>query len=127
MSKGILTQNGVHLNEHEYKTIKTLLNNGYDVELIPPSQVKGIHLPDIYMNSVAWEIKSPEGKGKNTILHNLQSAKKQSHNVIIDLRRCGLSESVAIKELKNLFDRSKSLRRMLVITKSEEILDLQEV
>ena len=87
MKKGILIQNKVHLKEHEYKTVKLLLENGYDIELIPPSVIKGLRMPDIMMKGVAWEIKSPEGNGKNTIKNTAQNASHQSENIIIDLRR----------------------------------------
>ncbi|MEE3485492.1 MAG: hypothetical protein VZQ98_14375 [Bacteroidales bacterium] len=126
MNKGILTQNGVHLANHEYNTVKTLLDNGFDVELIPPSQIKGLHLPDVTINGVPWEIKSPEGKSKNTIKHNLQIAKEQSTNVIIDLARCGLSEEDAINGIEREFRLSKRLRQLKIITKSKEILDFSK-
>ena len=32
MEKGRLTQNGVHLQEHEYATIKLFLDKGFDIE-----------------------------------------------------------------------------------------------
>jgi hypothetical protein len=46
MNKGKLIQNGVHLQEHEYATVKFFLELGYDIELIPPSQIKSLHSPD---------------------------------------------------------------------------------
>ena len=126
MDKGKLTQNGVHLADHEYKTVKTLLENGFDVELIPPSQIKGLHLPDITINGVPREIKSPEGKSKNTIKHNMQLAKEQSTNVIIDLARCGLPEEEAIKKIEQEFKLSKRLRQLKIIKKSKIILDFSK-
>ncbi len=123
MNKGIFTQNGVHLADHEYSTVKFLLNQGFDITLIPPLQVKGMNTPDIAINGVVWEIKSPTGGSKHTIKHNLQNAKHQSSNVIVDLRRCKLSDDQAIRELKHHFQLSKRLRRMKIITKSDEILD----
>ena len=45
MEKGKLKQNGVHLEEHEYNTVKYLLESGYDVELIPPSKIKHLQMP----------------------------------------------------------------------------------
>jgi len=45
MEKGKLKQNGVHLEEHEYNTVKYLLESGYDVELIPPSKIKHPQMP----------------------------------------------------------------------------------
>ena len=82
-----------------------------------------MNTPDIAINGVVWEIKSPTGGSKHTIKHNLQNAKHQSSNVIVDLRRCKLSDDQAIRELKHHFQLSKRLRRMKIITKSDEILD----
>ena len=49
MKKGTLKTNGVHLRDHEYATVKLLLENGYDVELVPPSQINGLRMPDIML------------------------------------------------------------------------------
>ena len=124
--QGTLKQNGVHLREHEYQTVKTLLNKGFDVELIPPSQIKGLPMPDIMMSGIPWEIKSPNGKGKNTIKHILQKAKHQSDSIIVDLRRSQLDEDLIITELKHHYQLSKRLRRMKIITKNDEILDFSK-
>lgn len=124
MEKGKLKQNGVHLQEHEYATVKLLLENGYDIELIPPSQIKGLHLPDIMMQGIPWEIKSPKGKGKNTIRHTFLNGGLQSCNIIIDLRRTKMSTDQALKEIRYYFRLSKTIRRVMVILDSKEILDL---
>lgn len=123
MKKGILIQNKVHLKEHEYKTVKLLLENGYDIELIPPSAIKGLRMPDIMMIGVPWEIKSPEGNGKNTIKNTVQNASHQSENIIIDLRRTKIPQEQALKEIDRYFRLSKRLRRIIIITKDEIILD----
>ena len=44
MGKGKLKQNGVHLMKHEYDTVSVLLENGYDITLIPPSMIKGVKM-----------------------------------------------------------------------------------
>ena len=85
-----------------------------------------MNTPDVGMNGVTWEIKSPTGGGKYTIKHTLQNAKHQSSNIIVDLRRCKLSDNQAVKELEHHFSLSKRLRRMKVITKAEEILDYEK-
>ena len=46
MPKGILIQNGVHLEKHEYETVKILLNHGFNIELIPPSRIKNLRMPE---------------------------------------------------------------------------------
>lgn len=121
MSTGILKTNGVHLEDHEYATVKLLLSTGLDIELIPTSQVKGMRTPDISINGILREIKAPIGNGKNTIKHTLQNASHQSNNVIIDLRRCKLPQDQAIKDLAQRFNLSKRIRRMKIITIDEKI------
>lgn len=123
MKRGTLTQNGVHLAAHEFATVKLFLENGFDVELIPPSQIKGLRMPDIILQGIPWEMKAPEGSGKNTIRHTLQNAGHQSSNIIVDLRRCKLAHAQALKELHYYFKLSKRIRRMKVVTKAEKILD----
>lgn len=115
-SPGTLRQNGVHLQEHEFATIKALLEKGLDVELIPPSQIKGVFLPDVLINGIPWEIKAPEGNSKKTIKHNIQNALHQSPNIILDLRRCKLDASIAINSARREFFMSKRARRMIIIT-----------
>ena len=123
MKKGNLTQNGVHLKEHEYATVRLLLEAGYDVELIPPSKIKGLKMPDIMLSGVAWEMKSPEGNGRRTLQNTFQTAAHQSNSIIIDLRRCVIPETSAIKELEKQFKLSKRIRRMKIIKKDEIIVD----
>ena len=126
METGTLKTNGVHLEEHEYATVKLLLNQGYNIELIPTSQVKGMRTPDISVNGVLWEINSPTGNSKNTIKHTLQNASHQANNVIVDLRRCKLPEDQAIKDLEQRYRLSKRIRRMKIVTKDEKIIDLNK-
>lgn len=127
MNNGTLRQNGVHLQEHEYSTVKFLLNKGFDIELIPPSQTKGQKTADIIMNGKTWEMKSPVGSGKNTLRHIIQNAGHQSRNVIVDLRRCKLSRDTSLKELAYYFKLSKRIRRLIIIiVDDEEIIDYQK-
>ena len=126
MEIGQFKQNGVHLEEHEYNTVKLLLNCGYDIELIPASTVKGFKMPDLVMQGQLWEMKSPQGGGKKTIENTLQTAAKQGKNIIIDLRRCKVDEIQAIKDVQRYFSDSKIIRHIIIITKEELILDLKK-
>ena len=85
-----------------------------------------MNTPDIQMEGVVWEMKSPTGGGKHTIKHNMQNAKHQSRNVIIDLRRCKWPEDKAIKEIERHFNLSKRFQRMKIITNSENLLDYRK-
>ena len=126
MGKGKLIQNRVHLEEHEYNTVKYLLESGYDVELIPPSKIKHLQMPDIILQGVPWEMKSPVEAGKYTIKNIVQNASHQSVNIIIDLRRCKMMDDEAIRKIRHYFDLSKRIRRIKIITKTAEIIDFSK-
>ena len=123
MEKGLLKQNGVHLQEHEYKTVKLFLEKGIDVELIPQSRITKLRQPDIMMGGVAWEIKAPMGTGKNNIENTLQGASGQSRNIIVDLSRSKMYEEEAIKGYGQYFKNSKRIKRLKIIKKNREIVD----
>ncbi len=118
--------NGVHLQEHEFKTVKILLSQGHNIELIPPSRIKGMRTPDMVMDGKMWEMKSPEGNSKRTIMNTIQNASHQAVNIIIDLQRCKLEESKALEEIKHHFSLSKRIRKIKIITKNQEIIDLNK-
>lgn len=123
MEKGKLEQNKVHLQDHEWNTVKLLLENGYDISLIPPIEGERVKTPDMDMSGVIWEMKSPEGKSRNTIKHTFQNAGHQSSNLIIDLQRCKLTDEEALKDIQYHFNISKRIKRLKVVTKDKKILD----
>lgn len=55
MEKGTLKTNSVHLQTHEFHTVKLLLESGADIELVPTSQIKGLKMPDVMINGIPWE------------------------------------------------------------------------
>ena len=72
-----------------------------------------------------WELKSPLGDGKNTIKNNLHNVRKQSTNVILDLRRIKMHQAKALANIKYYFTSHRSqICHLMVITKSEEILEI---
>lgn len=126
MKKGKIIPNGVILEKHEYKTVLFFTEMGINVELIPKSERKGVHAPDVIMDELKWEIKSPKGEGKYLMQNTIQKAVKQSKNVIVDLRRTKRSQERCLKELEKEFNNSRSLRRLKIITKSCRILDFEK-
>ena len=126
MKKGKIIPNGVILEKHEYKTILLFTEMGIDIELIPKSEKKGVHAPDIVMNGLRWEMKSPKGEGRYLMQNTIQKAVKQSRNVIVDLRRAKRSQERCLQELEKEFGSSKNLQKLKVITKSRKILDFEK-
>lgn len=126
MKQGKITPNGVVLHTHENSTVVFLTQQGYNVELLPPVQRKGVNTPDIRMNKLDWEIKCPTGKSANTIKRAFKVALKQSKNIIFDLRNSKMPDRANIMKLEKEFSDIKSAKRLLVITKSRKILDFHK-
>ena len=126
MKKGKIIPNGVILEKHEYRTVLLFTEMGVDIELIPKSEKKGVHAPDIVMNGLRWEMKSPKGEGKYLMQNTIQKAVKQSRNVIVDLRRAKRSQERCLQELEKEFGSSKNLQKLKIITKSRKILDFEK-
>ena len=124
--KGTIKPNGVILEAHELATVVFFTELGYDIELIPRSNIEGLHLPDIIMDGLKWEIKAPKGDGRWVIMNTLQNAQRQSENVIIDLRRIKLPQDKCLAALEREFVHSKKLKRMKVITKAHKLLEFSK-
>ena len=125
-SNGKITPNGVSLEKHEYATVLLLTEMGYDVELVPRSNREGEHTPDIIIDNVKWEMKSPTGETRNTIKNIIQSALRQSVNIILDLRRIKRPMEKCLRDINREFTHNKRIKRLLVITKSKKVIDFSK-
>ena len=81
--------------KHELYTAKFFADKGKNITFICPSSIPEVYRPDILMDGKEWEIKSPIGKGK---------------------KQC-------ISQLKVEFDKRQYLCRLLIITKTNELLE----
>jgi hypothetical protein len=81
--------------------------------------------PDVSIMRIEWEIKSPIGSSTNNIQKNMREAAAQSENIVIDLRRSKLHQTRAVGYVKHFTDRYKKLKRVVVITKSKQILTIK--
>lgn len=122
-NSGKIIPNGVLLKEHEMKTVLFLTEMGYDIEFIPKSDEEGHHTPDILIDGIKWEMKSPTGDSKYTMQNNLQEALKQSCYIILDLRRAKRKEEKCLREIEKEFTFSKRIKAIKVITKGRKLLD----
>lgn len=126
MRKGKIIPNGVVLQMHEVATVVFFTELGYDVELIVPSQIKGARTPDIRMRKLEWEMKAPVGTSSNTIKRSFKSALKQSKNIIFDLRNSKVTDETNIAKLEKEFGDIKSVRSLMVITKSHGLIEMNK-
>lgn len=126
MNRGKIIPNGVILEPHEYKTILYFTELGLDVELIPKSDRKGVHTPDVVMDGKKWELKSPKGKGRWLLENTLQKAVKQSPYIIVDLNRIKIPSIKCLQELEKQFYKSKGIKWLKIIMKNKEMIDFKK-
>ena len=81
--------------------------------------------PDIIIDCIKWEIKSPIGNSKNNIQKNMREASWQSGNIVIDLRRSKLHQTRALGYINQFVERSRKIKRVLVITKQGKVLTIK--
>ncbi len=94
-----------------------------DIRFLRPEQQK---TPDLEFHHLFWELKSPLGASRRTIENNLRTAKKQSQNIIVDLRRCKMRQDEAIARIRYYLSQSQSnIRRLKVITKKRQVIDIK--
>lgn len=123
--QGKFTPNGVLIEKHEYQTVLFLLDYGFDVELIRPTNIPKMHSADLWMLGKAWEMKGPEGKSLDTIEHAFKRAGRQSENIIIDLRRMKIETRFLLRFAKKLMRDSKRIKILWIITKEGKLLDIK--
>jgi len=106
--------------------IAQIIANHYNakVEFLRPIDDYKRKTPDVVINGQLWEIKSPTGKARGSIERQLKRALKQSRNVIIDARRSLLSDSVIELELKRQCTIRRSIRKLVLITKAEIVIEI---
>ena len=124
--QGQFTPNGVLIEKHEYQTVLFLLDYGFDVELIRPSNIPKMHSPDLWMLGKAWEMKGPKGDSFASIDHILRRARKQSENVVLDVRRMKCDTREVVRYVRKLFKTSRHFRTIWLITKEGAILDIKK-
>ncbi|MBR3332174.1 hypothetical protein IKG28_00890 [Candidatus Saccharibacteria bacterium] len=117
---------GAHLEAHEYDTIYFLASYGFDIEIIKPSNTPKTSNPDFLIKGAIWEAKSPNGSGSSTIARQFHKAGKQADRLVLDLRRIRLSVDISEKEAKKRFASSRNIKRLLLITKDNRLLDIRK-
>ena len=109
--------------DHEMSAALILANYYFkaDVTFLRPQSNR---TPDIDVNGAKWEIKSPMGNSKKTIENNLRMARKQSYNVIIDLRRIKMHKTRAIARINYFLSRQKQIKRVIIITNEQKVVEI---
>ncbi|HMM62021.1 MAG TPA: hypothetical protein PKC86_00505 [Candidatus Saccharibacteria bacterium] len=106
---------------HEIKVAKILaVHFRTNVEFILTSKRT---TPDFLINGVEWELKSPQGTGKNNIQRQLQQASHQSRSVIIYAGRSKMHATKIRREVEHQFKIIKSIKRLIFISKDSKVVE----
>lgn len=110
---------------HELRVAKILCAAGYWIEFIPESDTA--KTPDILLNNVPFEIKSPTSHNINAIERNLKRATKQSRNIVFDSSRMkGLPDNKIYTTLYAIKKRQPQIDKIIFVTKKHEIIEIDK-
>ena len=122
----LIIPHGLRPESHELETVDIFTALGFDVEFLIPSRTKGSRTPDVNIEGVLWEIKSPTGIGRRVVQDQLSRAIKQSKNIIFDARRTKLNDEKIQLELEKHIKTFKSIKRLTLILKNEKIVYIKK-
>lgn len=118
-------QSRKQLRFHEVNAI-LLLSDYYDADIYCISPGTG-RTPDLRINGIEWELKSPQGDGSKTIENILKKATRQSKNIILDFSRIKMKGNQALSRTKHYLHNNKhGIKRLIVITKNHKIIDFND-
>ena len=123
---GRVTTNNVKLEPHEDATALFLTQFGLNIEYIKPSNIHNNRNADFMINGSVWETKSPNGNGNSTIARKFHKASKQADKMVLDLRRIKIATEEATNQAINSFQKSRGIRRLLLITKDARLIDIRK-
>ena len=125
---GKVTKYNKNLGPHEDDTIECLSEYGIDIVALASSNMPGSINPDLLMFGTFWEMKTPTTDDFGTIITHFRKAIKQSGGkAVFDLRGITHNQEEIYRDLIDLFETTRGMRRLIVILKtkdSEEILDI---
>jgi hypothetical protein len=114
-----------NVRDHERRTAKALASVGMTVEFVEPSDRDSTKSPDVLIDGVYWEVKSPRTDKMTQIEKNLKRASKQAPYIVIDSRRVKrISDTTLQKYLLGRLIAQKSIRRILFVNRRGEVVDI---
>lgn len=97
------------------------------VEFIIPTDDYKRKTPDIIMNGVIFEIKSPTGNSRNTVRNQFDRASSQhASGLVLDGRRTKLDDTTLKKQIARELVMRHRIKRVIFITKSRKILEFSK-
>lgn len=129
MRKGkIIEPAECNIRDHERRTAKAIASTGLIVEFMPEKNQDYTKSPDLLINDVRWEMKSPKTANMSQIERNLKRANKQSSNIIIDSQRIkGVPDKKIQDYLISKLRTQKTIKKLVFINRNREVVDLTKL
>ena len=119
--RGVYIAPGRNPWPHELRTARVLALAGHYVEFLPEGN---LHSPDVRLDGVEYEIKSPETEKTSSLEQTIRAALKQCPNIIIDSSRMKMHDDRARRFLVRKCHEQKQIKKMIFVTKRGEIIDI---
>ena len=120
----VIAPAGVNPWPHEIRVAKILALSGHDVKFIPETSIK---TPDVYLENVAYEIKSPVSDKVDAIERNITRALRKCPNVIFDSSRMKVRDDQVLRELIKRRRLGKGLKKIVFINKRGVVIDIESL
>jgi hypothetical protein len=129
MKRGeILIPAGVDIWPHEMSTAQALAAAGKDIEFIKPAKRHHAKSPDILMDGLMWEIKSPKTDKLTSIERNHKRASKQADCIIIDSRRVHKLKDASIQTfLVAKLRQQKTIKKVIFVNRKRQLIDISDL
>jgi hypothetical protein len=101
-------------------------NDAKSILFLAPNLKQGSRTPDIIVDGVPWEIKTPKNFAKKTLERAFRVASKQSRNVIFYLKNNHSPDENATRTLKRLFGLIKGAEKLKIVSKTRKIIDFHK-
>jgi len=122
----VIIPSNTNVWEHEMKTAQALADTGNMVQFISKNDGLRIKSPDIMINGVIFEMKSPKSDKLSAVERNLKRAYHQSVNIVFDSRRMKrLSDRAIEKELVKQCSLTKKIKRLLFVNRKGKVAEIK--
>lgn len=118
----IIIKDGTQVWDHELRTGKALSAAGYSITFLPKNNASCESSPDILLNGLVWEMKSPLSDQAKRIQRTLRRALHQSENIIFDSQRIKkLSDAQVLRELRKWVPQMNHLKHLIYVDKRRNV------
>lgn len=121
---GVVIPPGLLVSPHELATARRLAVVGFNVRFNTLSHEPGVKNPDVTIDDQIWEMKSPQGAGKNTVAHQFARAAEQSDRLVIDGARSALLDYEVLNQMRRRLSGSKRFTEAMHVAKSATVTRL---